>query len=471
LIPANFIATLNQNTSGTAANVTGVVAAANGGRGSSVVPSAGQIDIGNAGGTAFTPVTLSNDCTLTSAGAITCTKSNGTAFGTGAFAAIANYAPLASPAFTGTVTAPTFSGALTGHATLDALAFTLTTTGTSGAATYSSNILNIPQYAGGGSMTWPSTAGIAYWTSGTAWGGAYNSSTPIPANYLPAALSSSTSVNGTTIPASSTLFTTASIYAGTLTSSQVTTALTFTPVAPTVTSLASLTTAAGGALGTGAYATISNYLTTASAASSYAPLASPTFTGTVTVPSGAALGTPASGVITNFTGTCTSCNVGGTAANLSGTAALPNGTTATTQTAGDNSTNLATTAYVTTAVTNGAYTLPAQYKKWSCEPGMGDGLNAMAAGTYLQTECLNTSGVTWTITSIKCFSDNAGSSTLNATDGSSNALLTGAVTCSSSFAAGTQGSTTTIANGGYVKFTFVADGTSKQATFVVSGTY
>ena len=40
----------------------------------------------------------------------------------------------------------------------------------------------------------------------------------------------------------------------------------------------------------------------------------------------------------------------GTAANLSGTPALPNGTTATTQSAGDNSTKLATTAYVSTAI-------------------------------------------------------------------------------------------------------------------------
>jgi hypothetical protein len=52
-------------------------------------------------------------------------------------------------------------------------------------------------------------------------------------------------------------------------------------------------------------------------------------------------------------------NTTGTASNLSGTPALPNGTTATTQTAGDNSTKLATTTYVATAVTNGAYTLPA----------------------------------------------------------------------------------------------------------------
>src|SRR5208283_915490 len=39
-------------------------------------------------------------------------------------------------------------------------------------------------------------------------------------------------------------------------------------------------------------------------------------------------------------------NTSGTAANLSGTPTLPSGTAATTQSAGDNSTKLATTAYV-----------------------------------------------------------------------------------------------------------------------------
>lgn len=43
-------------------------------------------------------------------------------------------------------------------------------------------------------------------------------------------------------------------------------------------------------------------------------------------------------------------NTSGTAANLSGTPALPNGTTATTQAAADNSTKLATTAYVDTGL-------------------------------------------------------------------------------------------------------------------------
>lgn len=43
-------------------------------------------------------------------------------------------------------------------------------------------------------------------------------------------------------------------------------------------------------------------------------------------------------------------NTSGTAANVSGTPALPNGTTATTQSAADNSTKLATTAYVDTGI-------------------------------------------------------------------------------------------------------------------------
>jgi hypothetical protein len=122
-------------------------------------------------------------------------------------------------------------------------------------------------------------------------------------------------------------------------------------------------------------------------------------------------------------------------------------------------------------VSASAYTLPSQYKTWSCQPGLGDGTNAITAATYYQYACHNDSGSTWTITGISCLTDNSGSSTLNATDGSGNALLTGAITCSTSWAAGTLGSTTTIAAGGYVKFTFVADGTSKQATFDIHGVY
>ena len=58
---------------------------------------------------------------------------------------------------------------------------------------------------------------------------------------------------------------------------------------------------------------------------------------------------------TGFSGPLTG-NVTGTATNLSGTPALPNGTTATTQSASDNSTKLATTAYADTAAAAGGAT-------------------------------------------------------------------------------------------------------------------
>jgi hypothetical protein len=140
--------------------------------------------------------------------------------------------------------------------------------------------------------------------------------------------------------------------------------------------------------------------------------------------------------------------------------ALANGMTATTQSQADNSTKVATTQYVDTKV-----------RQWSCQPGIGDGLNAITAGTYLQSTCYNTTGVTVTLTGLSCFTDNSGSSTMNAAGNTLGALLTGAVTCTSSFAAGTQSANVALTSGDYIKSTFVADGTSKQSTWVVKGTY
>ncbi len=124
-----------------------------------------------------------------------------------------------------------------------------------------------------------------------------------------------------------------------------------------------------------------------------------------------------------------------------------------------------------TLKTNGSGVVSAGTFPWSCQPGYGDGLNAITAGTYLQSTCYNDTGQTVTLTAFKCFSDNNGTSSMNATNGAATALLTGAITCTTSFAAGTQSGTTTIANGDYIKFTFVADGTTKQSSFVVAGTH
>jgi len=114
-----------------------------------------------------------------------------------------------------------------------------------------------------------------------------------------------------------------------------------------------------------------------------------------------------------------------------------------------------------------------QYRQWlACDgKGIGDGLNAIPAGTYLMFTCKNTTPGTVTITGVQCLTDNAGSSTLNAAGNTLGALLTGTISCSSSYVAGTQSANTLLTSGDYIKFTFVSDGTSKQTDWIVTGTY
>jgi len=112
---------------------------------------------------------------------------------------------------------------------------------------------------------------------------------------------------------------------------------------------------------------------------SYAPLASPTFTGTVTAP------TFAGALTGNVTGNVTgSAGTAGTAANLSGTPTLPNGTTAALQAVADSSSLLATTAFV-----NPSFNIS------------GSGWVKLPSGLFLQwmpfTTASGTVNITWPI--------------------------------------------------------------------------
>lgn len=67
------------------------MAPSSGGTGSAATPAAGQLLVGNAAGTAYAPQTLSGDCTVSSSGAIVCTKTNGVALGSAATTSASAY--------------------------------------------------------------------------------------------------------------------------------------------------------------------------------------------------------------------------------------------------------------------------------------------------------------------------------------------------------------------------------------------
>ncbi len=136
---------------------------------------------------------------------------------------------------------------------------TLTTTGTSGSATLIGNTLNIPQYAGGGSMVYPAGSGIPVVAGGTSWG-----------TTLAAPVSTIVGISDTQT------ITNKNIAASQLTGSSL--PLTFTTAG-------GLTTVAGGTFGTAAFTASSAY-DAAGAASAAQTAATAAFTGDVVKTSG-----------------------------------------------------------------------------------------------------------------------------------------------------------------------------------------
>jgi len=124
--------------------------------GSSVVPntppSAGQLLVGNAGGTAYAPVSLSGDCTLASTGAITCTKTSGSSFATVATSGSASDLGSGTLAVArgGTGTSSTLTGLVRGNAsamTAAELSGDVTTSGSNAATVVKVNGAAVPTSA------------------------------------------------------------------------------------------------------------------------------------------------------------------------------------------------------------------------------------------------------------------------------------------------------------------------------------
>jgi hypothetical protein len=238
---------------------------------------------------------------------------------------------------------------------------------------------------------------------------------------------------------------------------------------------------AGGALGSMTYQTAPGNTATTAAQTSASTLCL-TETGTGSVGAAPVWGACSGSSAVAFSSITGSTNT--TAAMLVGTGAslgtVGSGTIqATTAAALASSPTLCTTGQAPTGVlangnaTGCASTGGPGTRPWlGCQPGYGNGATAVpATPTVLQSTCKNTTGSSVTITGVQCFTNNNGTSTLNVAGNTLGALLTGPITCTSSFASGTQSANVTLTNGDYLKFTFVPDGTSLQTTWVVTGTY
>jgi hypothetical protein len=119
--------------------------------------------------------------------------------------------------------------------------------------------------------------------------------------------------------------------------------------------------------------------------------------------------------------------------------------------------------------------------------GLGAGIPPPTAalplikGTYPPwASCYNDTGFNVTVTGVRCFTDNAGSSTLAITNNTLNgtgfagtSILSVPLVCGPSYPAAPPSTlaVTTIAPGSWLNFTFTGDGNSAQTDWVVSGVY
>ncbi len=286
--------------------VSGLLLVGNGGTGLTSAGASGNLLVSD--GSALASVAMSNDATLASTGALTL-KNTGTA---GTFGS-ASVIPVFTTDGKGRVTGVTntsiaiSASAITSGVLPIANGGTFLTSYAVGDLLYASGTTTLARRAIGAAGTvLTSVGGVPQWIGPAASGTVTSVSSSTTLSGL-----SLTTTNGTTTPAIA-LTGTLGVGSG---GTGATTLTGYVKGAGTATMTASATIPVADVTGA-------------------APLASPTFTGTVTIPAGASISGFAPLASPTF----------------SGTPSLPTGTTGVTQSAGNNTTALATTAFVTTAV-------------------------------------------------------------------------------------------------------------------------
>jgi hypothetical protein len=326
-IQASDVPTLNQNTTGNAANVTGTVAIANGGTGQnskanafnalSPITSVGDLIVGNGTNTATRLAIGSTSGYVLTTNGTTASWQAPSGGGVSSFTTtLSGLTP--SSATTGAITlagtlgvasggtgATTLTGIVKGSGTSAFTAatagtdyqapITLTTTGTSGAATFVGNTLNIPQYSGGGGGSGTVTSVAQSFTGGIV------------------------SVTGSPITTSGTLALTVAGTSGGI------------PYFSSGTTWATSAALAANALMVGGGAGVAP-ATVTTGSGVVTALGVATGTAGAFVVNGGALGTPTSGTLTNCTFPTLNQNTSGTAAGLSATLAVASGGTGLTTT-------------------------------------------------------------------------------------------------------------------------------------------
>jgi hypothetical protein len=138
-------------------------------------------------------------------------------------------------------------------------------------------------------------------------------------------------------------------------------------------------------------------------------------------------------------------------------------------------TAVAGTDYMSPSTSVTTTQLPAVAKGKTCEIhiwGSGSG-GALQVSDYEPISCFNDASTAMTITRVRCYADQGSTTTITPqiTGSSSTSILTGALTCSNTFASGTLNGTPTLPSSGTIDLNITNPGLATFIRVIITGTF